>query len=69
MEFGEVDGEPFYKSRSQFEYWKHTPLLLDVVPDRGGRFSLYNPEGLRFLIRSCIFTDDEIPKLRIARRI
>ena len=60
---------PFYMSRSQFEYWKHTQLLLDVVPGRGGQFSLDNPEGVRFLIRSRVFTDAEINDLRIAGRI
>ena len=69
VQLGEVDGEPFYMSRSQFEYWKHTQLLLDVVPGRGGQFSLDNPEGVRFLIRSRVFTDAEINELRMAGRI
>ena len=60
---------PFYMSRSQFEYWKHTQLILDVVPGRGGMFSLENPEGVRFLIRSRVFTEDEIGALRAAGRI
>jgi len=60
---------PFYMSRSQFEYWKHTHLTLDVVPGRGGMFSLDGPEGLRFLIRSRIFDDNEIRELREAGRI
>jgi uncharacterized protein (DUF779 family) len=60
---------PFYMSRSQFEYWKHTQLILDVVPGRGGMFSLENPEGVRFLIRSRVFTNDEIAALRAAGRI
>ncbi len=55
---------PFYMSRSQFEYWKHTQLILDVVPGRGGMFSLEGPEGVRFLIRSRVFTDEEIAALR-----
>ena len=63
------DPTPFYISRSQFEYWKHTQLTLDVVPGRGGMFSLENPEGVRFLIRSRIFTQDEIAALRQAGRI
>ena len=58
------DGTPFYMSRPQFEYWKHTQLILDVVPGRGGMFSLEGPEGVRFLIRSRVFTDDEITALR-----
>jgi uncharacterized protein (DUF779 family) len=66
---GEVDGVPFYMSKSQFEYWKHTQLILDVVPGRGGMFSLEGSEGVRFLIRSRIFTEDEIRDLRAAGRI
>jgi hypothetical protein len=69
VQLGEVDGEPFYMSRSQFEYWKHTQLTLDVVPGRGGMFSLDGPEGLRFLIRSRIFDGEEIRDLRAASRI
>ena len=69
VQLGEGDGEPFYMSRSQFEYWKHTQLILDVVPGRGGMFSLDGPEGLRFLIRSRVFDDAEIAELRAAGRI
>jgi uncharacterized protein (DUF779 family) len=69
IQLGEVDGEPFYMSKSQFEYWKHTQLTLDVVPGRGGMFSLDNSEGVRFLIRSRIFDDEEIRNLREAGRI
>ena len=69
VQLGEVDGEPFYMSRSQFEYWKHTQLTLDVVPGRGGMFSLDGPEGLRFFIRSRVFDDQEIRALRVAGRI
>ncbi len=50
---------PFYISGPQFEYWKHTELTLDVVPGRGSGFSVEAPEGVRFLIRSRVFTDDE----------
>ena len=66
---GAGDAAPFYMSRSQFEYWKHTQLTLDVVPGRGGMFSLDNSEGVRFLIRSRVFTDEEIDALRQAGRI
>jgi uncharacterized protein (DUF779 family) len=60
---------PFYMSRSQFEYWKHTQIVLDVVPGRGGMFSLEGPEGVRFLVRSRVFTNEEIDTLRAAGRI
>jgi uncharacterized protein len=69
VQLGEVAGVPFYMSKSQFEYWKHTQLILDVVPGRGGMFSLEGPEGVRFLIRSRVFTDEEIRTLRAAGRI
>ena len=69
VQLGEIDGVPFYMSKSQFEYWKHTQLTLDVVPGRGGMFSLDNGEGVRFLIRSRIFDDAEIRDLRAAGRI
>jgi uncharacterized protein (DUF779 family) len=49
----------FYMSGSQFEYWKHTHLTVDVVPGRGSGFSVEAPEGVRFLIRSRLFTDEE----------
>jgi len=64
-----IEGTPFYMSKPQFEYWKHTQLILDVVPGRGGMFSLDNSEGVRFLIRSRVFTDAEIAALRAAGRI
>jgi uncharacterized protein (DUF779 family) len=64
-----VQDVPFYISRSQFEYWKHTQLILDVVSGRGGMFSLDGPEGFRFLIRSRVFTGAEIAALRTAGRI
>ncbi|UOQ49776.1 DUF779 domain-containing protein [Gracilibacillus caseinilyticus] len=52
---GYVNDAPFYMSKDQYEYWKHTQLIIDVVEGRGGMFSLENPEGKRFLIRSRVF--------------
>ena len=69
VRLGEIEGCPFYMGGAQFEYWKHTQLILDVVPGRGGMFSLENGEGVRFLIRSRVFTDEEIAALRAAGRI
>jgi len=66
---GTLAGTPFYMHQSQFEYWKHTQLILDVVKGRGGMFSLEGPDGVRFLTRSRVFTDDEIQALRAAGRI
>ncbi len=54
---------PFWMSRSQFAYWSHTHLTVDVVPGRGSGFSVEAPEGVRFLIRSRLFTDEEAAAL------
>jgi uncharacterized protein len=61
---GEIGETPFYMSAAQYEYWKHTQLIIDVVPGRGGMFSLEGPEGVRFLTRSRVFTDEEYRALK-----
>ena len=48
---GEVGGAPVYIGRAQGEAWAHTQLILDVVPGRGGMFSLDNGREVRFLTR------------------
>ena len=62
---GEIGGAPFYMSKDQYEYWKHTQLIIDVVDGRGGMFSLEGPEGKRFLTRSRVFTKEELEKLNL----
>lgn len=52
VKLGEIDGVPVYISSSQYEVWKHTQLIIDVVPGRGGMFSLENGREKRFLTRS-----------------
>ncbi|WP_040866357.1 DUF779 domain-containing protein [Nocardia exalbida] len=54
---------PFWMSADQYEYWRHTHLTVDVVPGRGSGFSLEAPEGVRFLIRSRLLTDEELAVL------
>jgi len=51
---------PFWMSVSQYEYWKHTHLTVDVVRGRGSGFSVEAPEGVRFLIRSRLMSEDEL---------
>ena len=63
VKLGEIGGCPFYMSSAQFEYWQHTHLIIDVVPGRGGMFSLEGPTGRRFLTRSRLFTDEESERL------
>ncbi|MEN8221443.1 MAG: DUF779 domain-containing protein, partial [Pseudomonadota bacterium] len=52
VHLGDIGGCPFYISESQYKYWKHTQLIIDVIPGRGGIFSLEGTEGLCFLTRS-----------------
>lgn len=56
---GELEGCEFYMSRDQYEYWKHTQLIIDVTRGRGSSFSLEIPLGVRFFVRSRMFTEEE----------
>ncbi|MBS7697611.1 MULTISPECIES: DUF779 domain-containing protein [unclassified Chelatococcus] len=60
VKLGEIEGTPVYISASQFEAWQHTQLILDVVPGRGGMFSLDNGTEQRFLSRSRLFSGEEM---------
>jgi hypothetical protein len=61
------DGVPVWISGPQYQAHyggkQHTQLVIDVVPGRGGGFSLEAPEGVRFLSRGRVFTDDETTRL------
>lgn len=50
---------PVWIGAAQFEYWRHTQLIIDVVAGRGSGMSLEAPEGVRFLTRSRVFSDEE----------
>ena len=59
IKLGEVGGVPFYIGKLQYEYWKHTQLILDVIEGQGGTFSLEGSSGKAFHSRSRLFTDEE----------
>jgi len=65
VRLGEIGGFPFYISKAQYDYWKYTQLIIDVVPGRGGMFSLEGPEGKRFLTRSRVFNQEELDVLKL----
>ncbi|MEM9361343.1 MAG: DUF779 domain-containing protein [Bacteroidota bacterium] len=65
VHLGSIHGCEFYMSKDQFEYWKHTQLTVDVVQGRGSSFSLEIPLGLRFIIKSRIYTEQELGQLNI----
>ncbi|MDQ0163608.1 DUF779 domain-containing protein [Aeribacillus alveayuensis] len=60
---GTIEQCPFYMSKAQYEYWKHTQIIVDVTEGRGASFSLEIPLGVRFIIRSRAFTDEELNRL------
>jgi len=60
---GEIEGCPVYIGGQQFERWKHTQIVIDVVPGRGSGFSVEAPEGVRFLTRSRVFSEGELCEL------
>ena len=66
LDLGDGASVPVWMTRAQYEYWKHTHLTIDVVAGRGAGFSLEAPEGVRFLIRSRLLTDDEVQELLAA---
>ncbi len=63
---GDIHGARVFIGAAQFEYWEHTQLIIDAVPGRGAGFSLEGPEGMRFLTRSRVFTDEEAAALQAA---
>ncbi|AZP11375.1 DUF779 domain-containing protein [Undibacterium parvum] len=60
---GEIGGCPFYIGKSQYEYWKHTQLIIDVVEGHGGTFSLEGATGKAFHTRSRLFSDAEMAEI------
>ena len=62
---GQIHGCDFFMSADQFEYWKHTQLLIDITEGRGSSFSLEIPLGLRFLVRSRLYEDWEYENLTL----
>jgi len=60
---GDLHGCPFYMARDQFEYWEHMQLTIDVEKGRGASFSLEIPLGVRFVVRSRLFRDEEYARL------
>ena len=60
---GDIGGCPFYIGKDQYQYWKHTQLIIDVIDGSGGDFSLETPEGKGFLTRSRVLTEAELAQL------
>ena len=68
VRLGEIGGVPFYISASQYQYWKHTQLIIDVVAGHGGTFSLEGSTGKAFHTRSRLFDDTEMAEVEAEDR-
>jgi uncharacterized protein len=60
VKLGEIGGCPFYIGAAQYEYWKHTQLIIDVASGPGNDFSLESAEGFRFLSRARLLQEKEV---------
>ena len=61
---GEIGGACFYIGKSQYAYWRHTQLIIDVIDGHGGgTFSLEGPEGKAFHTRSRVFSPEELAQI------
>ena len=58
-----IAGFTFWMWALQYEYFANSQIVIDVVPGCGAGFSLESPEGVRFLTRSRLFTDEELNQL------
>jgi uncharacterized protein (DUF779 family) len=67
LDIGSAERVAVWIGRNQYGYWQHTHLTIDVVPGRGSGFSLEAPLGVRFLVRSRLFTDEESELLAAAQ--
>lgn len=63
---GEIGGCPFYMSADQYNYWKHTQLIIDARPGAAEGFSLEGLLDVHFLTLSRVFAPDEYKKLEAA---
>jgi uncharacterized protein (DUF779 family) len=63
VKVGEICGCEYYMDPDQFEYVKYTHQTIDVTEGRGSSFSLEIPLGLRFIVISRLFSDEELKDL------
>nr|WP_084375106.1 DUF779 domain-containing protein [Neobacillus soli] len=65
INLGSIGGVPFYMHKSQYNYWKHTQLIIDAAEGPGATFSLDSLEEKHFITRSRVFTNQELEELKI----
>lgn len=68
LRIGRIADCDFFMSADQFEYWQHTQLDIGITPGRGSSFSLEIPMGLRFIVHSRLYTEEEMKDLEPVER-
>lgn len=68
VHLGTIEGCEFYMNRDQFEYWKHTQITVDITKGRGASFSLEIPLGIRFIIKSRLYKEEELNHLEPVKK-
>ncbi|MGA2835655.1 MAG: DUF779 domain-containing protein [Acidimicrobiales bacterium] len=63
VRLGTVGGCPFFMDGRQFDVWKHTQLILDVGDGDPEGFSLAAGDGRHFVVRSRVFSEEELAAL------
>ncbi len=67
VKLGELCGCEFFIDHEQFEYFRHSQIIVDVKEEKGAfgnSFSLEIDEGYQFITKSRIFTDEEYEELK-----
>lgn len=67
VKLGEICGCEFFIDKDQFEYFRHSQIIVDVREEQGAfgnSFSIEIDHGYQFLTRSRIFSDEEYEKLK-----
>ncbi|RXJ76933.1 UDP-glucose 4-epimerase [Arcobacter sp. F155] len=66
VKLGEICGCEFFIDSEQFEYFRHSQIIVDVKKEQGAfgnSFSLEIDHGYQFITKSRIFTDEEYKSL------
>lgn len=61
---GTIGDVPFYIHRAQYEYFKHTQLIIDAMDGGGASFSLDSVEQMHFITKSKVFTAEEYEEVK-----
>ncbi len=64
LRLGEIEGCPFFIEKDLYKDWSHSHLIIDVVEGHSSGFSIESPRGVRFIIKSRLFTIEELEKVK-----